>query len=180
MAAAIPWLVGGAGGAGGAAAGPSLAAQIGGALFGGLFGKKKSSGGGVDSRTKKSYDTRWNIYNSTNFDKLVKDSIKSRTEQHQATAMDTLQNYDALQAGKGSPIFSADSRKDSARTQIASNAGRDAATYAADLLFRSPWLKQSLVPDLQGGVQTPARTTDNSQQMMALAPILGQLFDQWF
>lgn len=148
-------------------------------VLGSLFGKSKKTGG-LSGEQKWTYNTRRGIYNSTNFEKLVQDAIKNRKNINQDEAMRTLENYDAVQAGKGSPIFSADSRKDSSRALIASNAGRDTAAYASDLLFRSPWLKQSLVPDLQGGPGVPEQMTNNSQALMSIAPLLEEWLSSVF
>jgi len=170
-----------AGGAGGGAAAANPLAGIATAVLGGLFGKKKSSGGGVDSRTKKTYDRRFAIAQGTDLDALIEKSIAARRDIEQTQALDALQKYDAIQAGRGSPVFSSDSRKDSARALIADKAGRSTAQYAADLILKSPWMKQSLYPDLQGGVVTPVTQSGvDPNAMIALGPMLGQWLQSIF
>jgi hypothetical protein len=142
---------------GGAIAGALTAGLTGGwggaaMLAGGIGGGAGQSSKAPKAIGNKYYDMAFQralkIYDETDFAALDESAMKEYESVANKKGMGLLEDYDALQAGGGSPISKADTNKDLSRASIAGTVSRDIASKKAELILTRPGRRKGLLPGL--------------------------------
>jgi hypothetical protein len=127
-----------------------------------------------------------NLYDSTDFNKLDAEAVKTYGDSAMKQAMSFLQNYDAKATAGGSPIYKSDTAKDRARVQISADSALPVAQFQAGLIASQPGRRASLLPNPGNASYgfNPAMYLDQQAQgnadsqlqgLMAAAQLLGKI-----